>query len=570
MLASALRGLFPRTPRPCSKRAVAPLCASPVRRTAINSIFVTKMCRLADVAVSTASYHRLHLEHKEVELTLQEAITDQEPTFAQTLIHSTPQPTTLATLVRRKVESRRQMLVVLVLGVSDIMLALAMWQVASVLQRAFGNGQLTDIAAASIVPSTVAWVGLRTLQGLYPGYGLDQVEELRRHTFALLATLTIILVFAFASHVGGALSRILLFGWALGLLMAAPMVRYLVKWSLRNVGLWGKPVVILGARSTGASVLSVLQKEWQLGFRPVGVFDNRVAPNGGTLEGVPYGGTIIDAVTVAKEFGLDTAIFAMPDARREHLAKLVSLASTSFRYVVVMPDLGGITNSAVIARDFAGNFGIEIKHNLLVPWARRAKRILDLLLTMVGGFLISPLLLAIAILIKIDSPGPAFYGHRRLGAEGKHFRCWKFRTMYSNAEQLLDEVLQSDPGLRAEWEQNFKLRDDPRITRIGRFLRKTSLDELPQLWNVLRGEMSLVGPRPIVDAEVPKYGTVYEMYRRIRPGISGFWQVSGRCETNYDDRVKLDAYYVHNWSVWLDLVILVRTVRSVVLGRGAY
>lgn len=506
---------------------------------------------------------------------MQETIKDEGPRLAQTLIESTTDPRILTTtLVRRKIESRRQMVVVLTLVLCDVALALAMWQIASVLhiasEYAFGTGQLTDIAIVSIVPSTVAWVGLLMLQGLYPGYGLDQVEELRRQTFALLATLTIIVVFAFASEVGDALSRILLFGWALGLLVAAPMVRYLVKKSLRKVGLWGKPVVICGARSTGANMVRVLLEEWQLGFRPIGVFDNHAAPKDGTLEGVPYGETTIDAVAVAKEYGLDTAIFAMPSMRPEHLAKLVSIASTRFRYVIVMPDLGGITNSAVIARDFAGNFGIEIKHNLLVPWARRAKRILDLLLTVVGGLLIIPLLLAIGLLIKLDSRGPAFYGHRRLGAGGEHFRCWKFRTMHINAEQLLDEYLQSDPCLRAEWEQSFKLRDDPRITMIGRFLRKTSLDELPQLWNVLRGEMSLVGPRPIVDAEVPMYGTVYEMYRRIRPGISGLWQVSGRCETDYADRVKLDAYYVHNWSVWLDLVILARTVRSVVLGRGAY
>jgi lipopolysaccharide/colanic/teichoic acid biosynthesis glycosyltransferase len=130
--------------------------------------------------------------------------------------------------------------------------------------------------------------------------------------------------------------------------------------------------------------------------------------------------------------------------------------------------------------------------------------------------------------------------------------------------------LQDNPCLQVEWEQNYKLREDPRVTRIGRFLRKTSLDELPQLWNVLWGEMSLIGPRPIVEAEVPKYGTIYEMYRRIRPGISGFWQVSGRSDTDYPERVKLDAYYIRNWSVWLDIVILVRTVRIVAIGRGAY
>jgi Undecaprenyl-phosphate galactose phosphotransferase WbaP len=469
--------------------------------------------------------------------------------------------------LRRWVEPRRRLLVVSALIFSDILLALMAWQVAHVLRDAFGRYTLSEISIASIMPNMVAWIGLRAVLGLYPGYGLDQVEELRRQTFALLATLAIIVVFAFASKLDHSLGRLFLFTWCLVLLLAAPAARSLVKRALMSAGLWGKAVVVLGPREAGAKTLDLLRKEWQLGFMPVGAFDDRAVPAG---EGVPYREALTDAVKIAREYGVDTAVFAMPDTRREQLVKLVNLASTSFRYVIVMPDLGGVTNSTVIARNFAGNFALEIKHNLLFPWARRVKRALDLSFTIVGGLLISPLLIAIIILIELDSPGPVFYGHRRLGAGGKHFRCWKFRTMHTNAEQLLDRFLQSHPNLRAEWEQNFKLRDDPRVTRIGRFLRKTSLDELPQLWNVLRGEMSLVGPRPIVDAEIPKYGTVYEMYRRIRPGITGSWQVSGRSDTGYAERVKLDAYYVNNWSVWLDIVLLVRTVWSVVLGRGAY
>jgi Undecaprenyl-phosphate galactose phosphotransferase WbaP len=173
-------------------------------------------------------------------------------------------------------------------------------------------------------------------------------------------------------------------------------------------------------------------------------------------------------------------------------------------------------------------------------------------------------------LIKLDSPGPVLFGHRRLGAGDEHFLCLKFRTMHVDAERMLNEHLQGRPSLQAEWEQNHKLRDDPRVTRVGHFLRKTSLDELPQLWNVLRGEMSLTGPRPIVDAEVPKYGKDYELYRRIRPGMSGIWQVGGRNDMDYKERVALDSYYVRNWSVWLDIIILVRTVKTVLLGRGAY
>jgi Undecaprenyl-phosphate galactose phosphotransferase WbaP len=530
-----------------------------------------KMCHVDDVIGLGALYHRpqqmfLWPRARWGSSTVQDSRRTEAVHPATEVVRSTGRPNGFS---RRRLESQRRSLVVFIMILSDIVLALTMWQAASVLQGALGRGEPSEIAVASIVPNVVAWIGLRAVLGLYPGYGLDQVEELRRQTFALVATLTIITVFAFASQLGLQLSRILLFGWALGLLLVAPLVRYVVKWAMKRTGLWGKPVVVLGAQVNGARVLRVLQKEWHLGLVPVGVFDNR-APEKKALEGVHYRGTLTDALMAAQKYGLDTAIFAMPHTRRKHLAKMVNLASTSFRYVVVMPNLGGITNSAVIARDFAGNFGVEIKYNLLFPWARRTKRALDLLLTMVGGLLIIPLLIAIAILIRLDSPGPAFYGHRRLGAGGEHFRCWKFRTMYTNAEQMLDEFLQGKPDLRAEWEHNFKLRDDPRVTRVGRFLRHNSLDELPQLWNVLKGEMSLVGPRPIVDAEIPKYGTVYETYRRIRPGISGLWQVSGRSDTNYTNRVELDAYYVHNWSVWLDLVILVRTVLIVIMRRGAY
>jgi Undecaprenyl-phosphate galactose phosphotransferase WbaP len=486
---------------------------------------------------------------------------------AHSAVEGVSSATRTSLFLRRWVEPRRRLLVVSALVFSDILLALVAWQVALVFRDAFGRYTLSEISIASVAPNIVVWIALRAVLGLYPGYGLDQVEELRRQTFALLASLAIIVVFAFASKLDNSLGRLFLFTWCLGLLLAAPVARSLVKRALMSAGWWGKAVMVLGPQDAGAKILNLLRKEWQLGFKPIGTFVDRAVPAGG---GVPYQVALTDAVAMAREYGVDTAVFAMPDTRREHLVKLVNLASTSFRYVIVLPDLAGVTNSAVIARNFAGNFAVEIKYNLLSPWARRVKRGLDLLLTVVGGLLISPLLIAVAILIKLESSGPAFYGHRRIGEGGRHFRCWKFRTMHTNAEELLDGFLQSHPNLRAEWEQNFKLRDDPRVTAIGRFLRKTSLDELPQLWNVLRGDMSLVGPRPIVDAEVSKYGTVYEMYRRIRPGISGFWQVSGRSDTNYAERVMLDAYYVNNWSVWLDIVILIRTVRIVVLGRGAY
>jgi Undecaprenyl-phosphate galactose phosphotransferase WbaP len=455
----------------------------------------------------------------------------------------------------------------------DVLIAILMWKVSALLLWFIsGSGPIVGGIAGVLVPSLAVWLGLRALLGLYPGHGLDWVEQLRRHAYAVLATAAIVVIFA-ASLRMSYLSPRLLVAMALtslGLLVLPPLLQYCMKSALRKAGLWGKPVVVLGYGEAGANVVRLFRERWELGYDPIAVFDYRLQAAEGSYETVDTRRTLGHAIDVAHNNGVNTAIFAMPHIRREHLAHLADLASLSFRHVVVIPNLGGITNSAVVARDLAGTFGVEIRHNLLRPWPRRLKRILDLCGVAVGGLLISPIMVTIALLIKLDSPGPVFYGHLRVGARGEHFRCWKFRTMRPDAERLLDEYLQNNPLLRAEWEQTQKLRNDPRVTRVGRFLRKTSLDELPQLWNVLRGEMSLTGPRPIVDAEVCKYGEVYKVYKRIRPGISGFWQVSGRSDTDYAERVAMDSYYVRNWSLWLDLFILARTVKIVLLGRGAY
>lgn len=453
---------------------------------------------------------------------------------------------------------------------SDLALGVLVWGAALLVQSVWGEGSLSSVALVSMVTNVAVWLGIRALLGLYPGYGLDEVEELRRQSYAVMTTLAITAIFAVAFQVGQSLSRLLLLVGILGILVLAPLVRHVTKVAMKKAGWWGKPVVVIGVGEAGHRLLSTLQHEWKLGFRPVAVFDDRLIPTEAEIAGVPFGGTLTDAIHVARRHKVNTAIFAMPHTRRENLIPLVSRASVGFRHVMIIPNLSGMTNSAAVARDFAGTFGVEIKHNLLDPWTRRAKRALDLCGVVVGSLLLTPVVATIVVLIKLDTRGPAFYGHRRLGADNKHFRCWKFRTMHLNAEHLLNEHLQNNPDLRAEWELNQKLRNDPRVTRIGRYLRKTSLDELPQLWNVLRGEMSLTGPRPIVDAEVLKYGEVYELYRRIRPGMSGFWQVSGRSDMDYGERVAMDAYYVRNWSVWLDLIILARTVKIVLLGRGAY
>jgi Undecaprenyl-phosphate galactose phosphotransferase WbaP len=198
------------------------------------------------------------------------------------------------------------------------------------------------------------------------------------------------------------------------------------------------------------------------------------------------------------------------------------------------------------------------------------KRVMDIAIVILAIPVLVPALFLVGLVVKLTSPGPAFFSHRRICRDGAFFSMWKFRTMCVNSSDVLEQYLSKNPQARAEWGKSHKLRHDPRITSVGLFLRRYSLDELPQAWNVLRGEMSLVGPRPIVAAEVEKYADCFEYYCRVKPGVTGLWQVSGRSELTYDERVELDRRYVTRWSLFFDLKIMLRTFRSVVNRDGAY
>ncbi len=428
---------------------------------------------------------------------------------------------------------------------------------------------MSEISIAAMMPVTTAWVGLRVLLGMYPGYGLDAVEQLRRHTHATFATLALLAISAVSFQID-TLSRLLFALVFLGLLVLTPFARHLVRWGMKRVGVWGKPVVILGYKDAGTNLVNLLKKRWELGYDPVAVFDYSLDTAEGPGEGVGDQRALPGVMDLARKHGVDTAIVAMPHTRREQLVELVGLASISFRHVMVVPNLDGITNSAVVARNLAGTFAVEIKHNLLNPWALWAKRMVDLVLTVIGGGFVLPLILVLGLLVYLESGWPVFYSDRRMGKGGKLFSCVKFRTMASNAEALLQQMLEEDAECREEYLLYHKLRDDPRVTRVGRFLRKTSLDELPQLWNVLKGEMTLVGPRPYLPRESKEIGVTQSEILRVPPGITGPWQVAGRNHVFFDERAQMDVSYVRDWSIWLDIVLLARTAKILLFNRGAY
>jgi len=299
----------------------------------------------------------------------------------------------------------------------------------------------------------------------------------------------------------------------------------------------------------------------------VGIFtDVDLQMNDGMFEGVPLLGGIEDRTSSAP-----VAVLAMSDLSRHRVLELLEGPLSTYRHVVIIPDLEEAPSLWVTTRDLGGILGLEVTHNLLNPLARLIKRAFDMSTTLVTSPVWVPLCGLIALLIWIEDQSNPLFLQKRLGKHRKPFNAYKFRTMLPDAEKLLYERLENDTALKAEWEQNFKLLKDPRITRVGAFLRKSSLDELPQLFNVVRGHMSLVGPRPLPPYHAEQLPERIQATRgRVSPGITGLWQVSGRSECGTEGMILYDPYYVRNWSLWLDIVILFRTLRAVFHRHGAY
>ena len=194
------------------------------------------------------------------------------------------------------------------------------------------------------------------------------------------------------------------------------------------------------------------------------------------------------------------------------------------------------------------------------------KRIIDVIISIIGLIVLSPIFLILAIIIKLDSKGPVFFAHTRYGKDGKKFKMYKFRTMYENAQDMINDFT---PEQMKEWKENFKLQDDPRITKVGKFLRKTSLDELPQIVNIIKGDLSIIGPRPVIEEELEKYGDNKDKFLSVTPGLTGYWQANGRSSTTYEQRMEMELYYIDNISPKLDVKIFFKTVESVIKKEGA-
>ena len=412
----------------------------------------------------------------------------------------------------------------------------------------------------------LAWWGVAFGARLLPSWGMGPVEELRRTTLLLGGVFGGMAVALFLSKEGQEVSRLVLLVTFLLSTVLVPAVRMQVKRALVKAGVWGVPTVIYGNPETCASIVNALRAEKGFGYVPVGIFADDSQPWRDHVEGVRVLGGLRQTTPRAS-----VAILALPGLAREQMVELLDGPLALYRHVLIIPNLFEVQSLWVHARDLGGILGLEISRNLLDPLARWTKRALELVAVLATACFWMPLCALVALVVWLEDRANPLFLQERVGEDGRLFKTWKFRTMVPHAERVLKERLDADPTLRAEWETCFKLKRDPRITRVGNLLRRTSLDELPQLVNVLRGEMSLVGPRPLPgyhQDELP--ARVRALRERVRPGMTGLWQVSGRSQAGTPGMEKWDSYYVRNWSVWLDVVVLVRTVRAVTRGYGAY
>jgi lipopolysaccharide/colanic/teichoic acid biosynthesis glycosyltransferase len=464
----------------------------------------------------------------------------------------------------------------------------------------------------ALVPMCIAALTAVQMYGLTPP---SPSEEIRR------CTLTISLVYmgswAIAVSRNGAFQSMPHLAWLVGWLTSVvlvPVGRGLLRSEFAKRSWWGQPVVVFGAGKVGRAVVATLQHRPQLGLKPVAILDDDPSKHGtvratwgeedlmvqsvrqgpesshaastkgddfetpsqrsaleqfAEVEGVPIVGGLELAPILAQRLGIRSAVIAMPKLDSATLLGVIERYAEGYSSVLVIPDLFNVAHFGTPTHSLGGVLGIEVRRQLLLAGPRLAKRLMDVVLTTIGGLMLLPIVFVMSILIKIDSRGSIFYTQKRLGQDGVRFVAYKFRTMYGDGEKRLLEVLANNPEMRAEYEEFHKLTVDPRVTRIGRVLRKYSLDELPQIWSVFVGDMSLVGPRPYLEREIPEMNGQEAVILRVKPGITGIWQVTERNASTFEQRVHLDVEYVRSWSPWLDLYVLARTLPVVLGGTGS-
>lgn len=393
-------------------------------------------------------------------------------------------------------------------------------------------------------------------EGLYTQRFTSWEETKRLWRGAFVATaLTIIAIYVSRSYM---VSRVVVVLAFISGLILLPLVRILFKRMLFKLKLWTKRIIIIGNDQTAQILRKEIIKNQNLGYEiinPAENIDFSHLSDANWLKNKHPDGVIVSATAVPKE----------------SIAEIYRMVEGSSEEFMIVPDIAELQNVGVEIAQLESLLLMKFRYNLLQPTNLILKRTIELLFTIIALIILIPFFLIASIVIKLTSTGSVLFKQQRIGKKKKLFHCLKFRSMYKDADNRLETLLKTQSVSLEEWNKYMKFKSkDPRITPFGRFLRRFSLDEIPQLWNVLRGDMNLVGPRPYLPRELERIGRFINIITKVTPGISGLWQVSGRSELPFEERLLLDEYYVKNWSLWLDFVIILRTFGVVLKGKGAY
>ena len=389
---------------------------------------------------------------------------------------------------------------------------------------------------------------------------------------AVFYSILLIVILMYFAHVASVVSRLfVVMTWLFSFIFIV-CARYGLKCYLNAHNLFQVPVLVVGAGLTAELVFKTFENGSGYGYKIIGFIDDH--PVSKTI-GHDYKilGGFNDIERVIDETGVQSVLITAPGLAPWQQVELVNRIQPLVKSVSFVPDFMGAPVSTMDVESMFDERIMFLKvRNNLARWQNRfIKRIFDIVVCLIGMVFVVPIFIIIAILIKRDSAGPIFYTSRRIGQYGEEFYCYKFRSMYTNGDKILQEHLRNNPTANQEWQKYAKLRgDDPRVTKFGRLIRRYSLDELPQILNVIKGDMSLVGPRPYLPREKESMGDYLDIITTTVPGITGLWQTSGRNELSFSDRLRLDAWYVRNWSIWMDLIYMVKTVTVVLKSKGAY
>lgn len=395
----------------------------------------------------------------------------------------------------------------------------------------------------------VLLIGIFLLQGLYPGYGLTAVKEMELMGKAVTIGMVVLAMFSYFNKPLQIFPRsIFPLVWLMAV-VALPLTRFIERNQLSLSTWYGIPVIVFGEGDWAKAVVASLIQIRRLGWRPVALHSTHDFDPKGKYRDISLAILASNATTPTGDV----------------LRKL----NQSFHKVVLLRKVESFGSLWVETRDLNGYLGLEFQYHLLSGRSLFIKKFIDILGSSFLLIILSPVLLLTGLFIALDSPGPILYTQERLGRNFKRFQVFKFRTMIVGADDILRQLLEKDPEARLEYENFHKLKNDPRITKLGNLLRKFSVDELPQLLNVLKGDMSLVGPRAFMSTELEDMGGYAPIILRVDPGITGWWQVFGRHNTTFDKRLQMDEYYISNWSLWIDIYILLKTIWVVLRGSGA-